>query len=185
MITNLSGKADQLQFRCSNRHWVNPCPSAEKKNKNQIFAEREGCTTRFASTVYLRVMFHFVGVQVSQRPSSRQHMPQRHVRVDITPSMRSSACAGSSLGLRDVQLHRSGSRMLDDAAAKQAVPQGILQAKLVSLSPAERYQSENRSRRVSDTSRGLSARGAGAFAAEVKPTIVVESQREVQATINE
>jgi hypothetical protein len=37
----------------------------------------------------------------------------------------------------------------------------------------------------SDTSRWLSARGAGAFAAEVNPTIVVESQREVQATIGE
>ena len=39
--------------------------------------------------------------------------------------------------------------------------------------------------RVGDTSRGLSARGAGAFAAEVNPTLVVESQRDAQGTIGE
>ncbi len=32
------------------------------------------------------------GYKVSQRPSSCQHTPQRHVPVDITPSTRSSVC---------------------------------------------------------------------------------------------
>jgi hypothetical protein len=37
----------------------------------------------------------------------------------------------------------------------------------------------------SDTSRGLSARGAGAVAAELNVTTVIESQRAAQATIGE